>query len=253
MPDSAPAVSVIMPTHDARRYIAAAIDSVIAQTQADWELIVVDDASGDGTADLVQAYAARDARIRYVRNPRNLGVAATRNRALDLARGRYVAFLDSDDLWMPGKLRAQVAFLDQTRGAVSYGHYRRIDETGQAMGDVRPPAHIDYRAMLRSNFIGNLTGIFRRSELGDLRFVTAGHEDYLFWLDAMRRARTAAATPFDGPLASYRVLRGSRSANKLRAMAWQWRIYRDHLRLSVLHSAWLFLHYVFLALKKRSG
>lgn len=249
--DSGPAVSVVMPAHNARRFIGAAIESVVAQTIDDWELIVVDDASTDGTADIVQAFAWGDSRIRYIRNQCNVGVASTRNRALEMARGRYVAFLDSDDLWMPGKLQAQVTFLDTTEGTVSYGSYRRIDEDGRFLRYVQPPPTLDYRTMLRSNFIGNLTGIYRRAALADLRFERVGHEDYLFWLRAIRRAGTADATPSDEPLAAYRVARGSRSANKFRAMAWQWIIYRKHLALPMPYSSWLFLHYVFFAIAKR--
>ncbi|ARP96983.1 glycosyltransferase family 2 protein [Bordetella genomosp. 13] len=249
--NSDPVVSVVMPAHNARPYIGAAIDSVQAQTFGEWELIVIDDASTDGTADLVHTYAARDARIRLARNATNVGVAATRNKALEMARGRYVAFLDSDDLWMPDKLRAQVAFLDGTQGWVSYGDYRRIDENGATIGHVRAPARIDYPAMLRSNFIGNLTGIYRRDSLSDLRFTAIGHEDYVFWLDAVRRAGSAAATPADGPLAAYRVAAGSVSGNKLRALRWQWAIYRQHLGLPLPRSVWLFANYVFNAVAKR--
>lgn len=249
--DEQPAVSVVMPAYNARGSIDASIASVRAQTLADWELIVVDDGSSDGTRELVREYAAQDSRIKYVANPRNLGVAMTRNRGLDLARGRYIAFLDSDDLWMPGKLAAQVAFLDNTGIAISYGAYRRVDEASVILADVIPPAWVDYRAMLRSNFIGNLTGIYRREALGDLRFQALGHEDYLFWLNALRRVGLARATPFDGPIAAYRVAKGSRSANKLRAMGWQWAIYRKYLRLSLPSSIWFFFHYIFLALAKR--
>ncbi|SAI67109.1 glycosyl transferase family protein [Bordetella ansorpii] len=246
-----PAVSVVMPAYNARLSIGKAIESVRAQTLTDWELIVVDDASTDGTAELVREFAAGDERICHVVNAKNEGVALARNRALELARGRYVAFLDSDDLWMPGKLQAQVAFLDSSGGWVSYGSYRRVDEQGREIGFVQARDHVDYPAMLQSNFIGNLTGIYRREALPSLRFKVLGHEDYVFWLEAVRQAGTAVATPFDGPLAVYRVAAGSVSANKLRAIKWQWSVYRRQLGLPWPRSVWLFVHYIFFALAKR--
>jgi len=249
--DSAPAVSVVMPAHNAVRFIGAAIESVLAQTHADWELIVVDDASTDGTSNRARAYAERDARVRYISTTHNVGVAGARNLGLEMARGRYIAFLDSDDLWFPRKLELQVEFLDSSQGSVSYGNYVRIDEQGNVIGNVNAPARVDYRAMLRSNFIGNLTGIYRRAPLAALRFDAVGHEDYLFWLNAVRLTGPAAAPPTEAPLAAYRVGPTSISANKFRAMKWQWDIYRKHLGLPLPDSLCLFPQYIFFALKKR--
>ncbi|WP_170947155.1 glycosyltransferase family 2 protein [Bordetella genomosp. 2] len=246
-----PAVSIVMPAYNAGRFIGAAIDSVLAQTCQDWELIVVDDASTDGTAGLVRAYQQRDARIRHERQPRNQGVAAARNRALEMARGRYVAFLDSDDTWEPAKLARQLAFMEQSGAAISYAAYLRVDDDGRELSRVRVPAVVRYADMLTSNHIGNLTGIFRRAELADLRFEPVRHEDYLFWLHAIERVGEARATPSDEPLARYRASAGSLSGNKLRAAGWQWRIYRQTLGLSVARSAWLFACYAVNALRKR--
>ncbi|MCD0504148.1 glycosyltransferase family 2 protein [Bordetella petrii] len=251
MQPESPGVSIVMPAYNARRFIGAAIESVLAQTCPDWELIIVDDASTDDTAEVVRAYQRRDARIRYEKSVPNQGVAAARNRALDLARGRYVAFLDSDDLWEPAKLAQQMAFMDQTGTDISFASYLRIDEDGRERSRVQVPARVRYTDMLTSNHIGNLTGIFRRARLADLRFEPVRHEDYLFWLHAIERVGQARATPSDAPLARYRTSAGSLSGNKLRAAGWQWTIYRHVLGLSVPRSACLFVCYAVNALRKR--
>lgn len=251
--DSQPRVSIVMPAYNAARFIAEAIESVIAQTLPDWELIVVDDASTDDTAACVQACARRDARIHCVRNERNLGAAQTRNRAIDLARGRYIAFLDSDDVWLPHKLATQVAFMEKTGTPITYGDYLRIDEAGIRLGRVSAPPVLQYRDMLKSNFIGNLTGVYRRDRLSDLRCETGGHEDYLFWLRALRRLDARIfATPSDTPLACYRVAAESLSGNKLKAMAWQWTVYRRRLGLPIWSSLYYLGFYIFHALRKRA-
>lgn len=246
-----PTVSVVMPAYNARRFIGEAIQSVLDQTYGAWQLIVVDDASTDDTAEIVASYRRNDERISYVRNPGNLGVVHSRNRALELAQGKYVAFLDADDVWKPAKLAAQVAFMEQTGTSVSYGSYLRIDGDGRPVGKVVAPDGLSYDDMLKSNFIGNLTGIFRRADLSDLRFEDIRHEDYVFWLRALDKVGWARATPSCEPLAGYRVSAGSLSANKLKAARWQWTIYRSVLGLSILRSTSCFIWYAWFAMMKR--
>lgn len=246
--EEAPSVSIVMPAYNAQSYIKSAIDSVLGQTFQDWELLVVDDLSVDDTAEYVLSY--KDDRIRYLKNPRNLGAAQTRNRAIDAARGRYIAFLDSDDIWLPYKLAAQVALLDSGM-AISYGDYVRISEDGRLLAGVSVPAVLRYDDMLKSNFIGHLTGIYSKERLPDLRFEAGGHEDYVFWLRAVKIAGEIHATLPGTPLAQYRVVKNSLSSNKGKAMRWQWNIYRNVLKLPVLQSFYYFLFYIFNALRKR--
>ena len=134
---------------------------------------------------------------------------------------------------------------------VSYTAYQRVAEDGRALTMVVPPERVDYAGMLYSNRIGNLTGIYARS-LGDVAFQKMGHEDYVFWLDRVRRAGHAERVPDARPLAYYLVRGGSVSANKLRAAGWQWRIYREIELLNWPRSAWCMLHYMAHALLKRS-
>jgi len=245
-----PLVSVVMPVFNAEATLRRAMDSVLGQTHAELEVLAVDDGSRDASWSILKAYAAADPRVRAFKAASNGGVAAARNLALDAAAGQFVAFLDSDDAWHPEKLERQLATMRDTGARVSYTAFRRVGEDGRVLSDVIPPAEVTYADMLRSNHIGNLTGMYAR-DLGDTRFLRIGHEDYVFWLDRVRRAGRAVCVPSDEPLAWYLVRRSSVSSNKLRAARWQWRIYRDVEKLGWLASVHYMAFYVWHALAKR--
>ena len=243
-------VSVVMPAYNAGETIEASMRSVLDQDHADVELIVVDDCSRDDTWWRVQQLAAGDGRVRPLRQDRNFGVAAARNAGIAAATGRYIAFLDSDDRWHPAKLAIQLAHMQATGARVSYTAYQRVTPEGRTLSTVRPPPVVRYRDMLRSNCIGNLTGLYERS-LGDVRFRHIGHEDYAFWLEVVRLAGEAVGAGLAEPLAYYLVRPGSLSANKLRAAGWQWRIYREVERIGRLRAAGYLLQYAMRAVAKR--
>ena len=244
-----PLVSVVMPAYNAARYIESAVQSVIAQTYPNWELLIVNDASRDDTLALARSLADQEQRIRVFDQPKNAGVAAARNKALEHTQGRYIAFLDSDDLWEPEKLSRQVEFMEREAVTVCYSQYLRIDENGEALGRVIPPQKVGYQEMLKSNFIGNLTGIYNCEILGKERFSDFKHEDYVAWLALVRKA--GAAHGIEEILAKYRVYSGSTSSNKLRTIGWQWRIYRQTQSLGVIRSAILMVWYAIYAVIKR--
>jgi teichuronic acid biosynthesis glycosyltransferase TuaG len=246
----APTVSVIMPAHNAARFLDEAIGSVAAQTFTDWEMIVVDDDSADSTRAIVERWAASDRRIRLVRQSPQQGAAAARNRALAETRGRYVAFLDSDDLWRPEKLEAQVAFMRETGAVFSFAGYSVIDERGRPMGRaVRAPERVDYRFLLRNTIIGCLTVMLDRSRLGPLRMPShRQHEDLSLWYELLKRGVVAMGIPRD--LALYRVVRGSASRNKLRSALDMWRVYRDQERLSLPSAVLCYAQYAWNAFRK---
>ena len=239
-----------MPAYDAAATIGRSIGWVLAQSHHRLELVVVDDRSRDATWDVAQAAAGHDRRVRTLRLPANRGVAAARNAGIEAATGAYIAFLDSDDTWHPDKLRRQLAHMALSGATIGYAAYRRIDEHGRPLSLVCPPLRVDHADMLRSNRIGNLTGIYDRC-LGDGRFERIGHEDYAFWLGMVRRAGHALRLPDPAPVADYLVRRGSLSGDKLRAARWQWRIYRDHERLDPVRAGWYFAQYAGNAVLKR--
>jgi glycosyltransferase involved in cell wall biosynthesis len=252
-PGAGARVSVVMPVYNAEPTLAKAIGSVLGQTYRNLELLVVDDGSSDGSWAIVLDFARRDPRVRAIGPRRNGGVASARNTALDAATGSYVAFLDSDDWWHPQKLEAQLETLRATNAKVAYAGYRRVDEDGRDLSLVQPPDSLRYEDLLESNYIGHLTGLYRR-DIGEFRFLRIGHEDYAFWLAVLRAAGGAVKARHPEPLAYYTVRQGSLSSGKLRAARWQWRIYRDVAGLGRLAAARFMLHYVYHALaKRRSG
>jgi glycosyltransferase involved in cell wall biosynthesis len=249
MPSSV--VSVVMPVYNAEPWLRRSVESVLGQTHPSLELLAVDDGSSDGSWAMLEDCAAADARVRPIRLERNGGVAAARNAGIAAATGDYIAFLDSDDWWHPRKLEWQLAQMAAAGARVSYGPYDRVTPDGRLLSQVRPRPVVDYREMLKSNHIGHLTGMYERS-LGAAWFQRVGHEDYVFWLELVRRAGRAVCISAPEPLAWYLVRDGSVSSNKLRAAAWQWRIYREIEQLGRLASAVYMFHYTWHAVRKRS-
>lgn len=248
--DLRPLVSVIMPAYNAAETIWASMRSVLSQDYRNIELIVVDDCSRDGTLDLMDRIADHDTRARPVRLASNQGVAHARNAGIESATGQFIAFLDSDDCWHPGKLSAQMTYLQAADASIGYASYQRIDTCGRVLSIVVPPARVSHAQMLRSNHIGNLTAIYDR-RIGDGRFEKRGHEDYAFWLQMIKRAGHAFRLPGSAPVASYLVRPGSLSSGKLKAAHWQWRIYREVEHLGPVDAGWNFMHYIGNAMRKR--
>jgi teichuronic acid biosynthesis glycosyltransferase TuaG len=242
-------VSIIMPAYNAARFIEESINSVLVQTYADWELLVVDDCSKDHTKQLVERFAHQDQRIKVLTHTTNQGVIAARNLALTHAQGQYIAFLDSDDLWLPNKLQIQLQHLTRHNALICYAAYQRIDEKGALLANVTPPATVDYPTLLKGNEIGNLTGLYDCRVLGKEYFKAFRHEDYVAWLALVKRAGHAVGVAEQ--LGCYRVYSGSISSNKFKTLGWQWRIYRESERLGLLRSCWLMLHYGVRAIRKR--
>ena len=153
-------VSIITPVYACERYLAETIESVCAQTYPHWELLLADDCSPDGSAKIIEGYQLLDSRIRYIRLPKNSGAAAARNAALERARGRYIAYLDADDLWMPNKLERQLAFLEETGAVFSCCDYEKIDSDGRSLQKiVHMPREMTYEQYLRNTIIQTL--VFR--------------------------------------------------------------------------------------------
>ena len=243
-------VSVIMPMHNASRFIKDAIESVVAQTYSDWELLIVDDNSTDESAEIAREYASRNPKIRLLANDNPIGMpSAPRNVGVKAAQGRFIAFLDSDDLWFPQKLEQQLSLFKDNRTAIVYSNYEKIDEHGnRANRIVVAPEYVTYRKLLHGNVIGNLTGIYDTAKVGKALIKDIHHEDYAMWLYILKQGYNAQNT--GTTLAAYRVCQDSVSSNKLKAVSWQWNIYRQVEHLSWLRSARYMLSYAYKAFVK---
>ena len=251
-----PLVSVITPAYNSARFITETIKSVQTQTYPRWEMIVVDDGSQDNTRELVESKAEEDGRILLVRLSKNAGPAVARNTAMEKARGRYIAFLDSDDLWLPTKLEKQLASMQEKDAAFSFTSYRKIDETGKVLSAPAPiPSLIDYKGLLKNTVIGCLTVMLDRSKTGPLSMGNAqigrGQEDYVLWFRLLKSGHVAHGVQKD--LARYRLVQGSLSRDKLKAASRMWRLYRESEGLSIPYSAWCFFNYAGRAYLKIGG
>lgn len=235
-------VSIIMPTYNCAPFIEESIQSVLAQDYAAWELIIVDDCSKDNTREVVAPYLAKYPNIHYSCLNKNSGPAAARSAALKQVKGDYVAFLDSDDLWVPTKLSSQIAFMKKHQVPFSATGYELINEDGTTKGvALIPPAKTDYDKMLRLSCpVGNLTVMYDRRIIGDQQVpAIKKRNDFALWLQTLHK--TAACYGMPEVLAKYRLRSQSVSRNKLKLLPYHWHLYRHIEKLSVLQSVWYIL------------
>lgn len=219
-------VSIIMPSYNTARYIGDSIRSVLAQTYENWELLIVDDCSTDNTDEIIASFS--DDRIRFFKNERNAGAAVSRNRALREARGRWIAFLDSDDLWLPEKLKKQLAFMQKNGHAFSYTNYNEIDRCGKPLGvTVTGPKRITKSSMYRYCWPGCLTVMYDAEAVGLIQIADIKkNNDYAMWLKVCRKADCYL---LNENLAFYRRGReGSVSTQGILTMiGWHYRMFRE--------------------------
>lgn len=218
-------VSVIMPTYNCGSYIESSIQSVLEQTYQNWELWIVDDCSQDDTPRILEPYL-QDRRIRYICLEENGGPAAARNRGLQLAQGTYIAFLDSDDLWMPDKLERQIRFMESEGCDFSCTAYLKINEAGESLHEmVVPPKRIGYwKTFFLCNPIGNSTVLYRRDAFGLVQIPTIRkRNDFAMWLQMFRGG--AVCRGMETPLMRYRIRSGSVSSKKIALAKYHWQLY----------------------------
>jgi glycosyltransferase involved in cell wall biosynthesis len=242
--EKGPLVSIITPLFNAGTFISETLISVRQQSYSNWEHIIVDDASTDNSVSIAETFANNDARIKLIRSEQNLGAAVCRNKATDLAKGDFIAFLDSDDLWHPNKLTQQLKFMKETKCEVSFTNYLHIDENGELLQKrVKALAQLTYRKQRRNNYIGNLTGMYEVVKLGK---ITAPNirkrQDWAVWLEAIKRSGKPAMG-LQEDLAYYRIRSGSISANKWNLVKYNYSFYNTYLGYSKLKSAFFLLQF----------
>ncbi|MCH9049030.1 MAG: glycosyltransferase family 2 protein [Proteobacteria bacterium] len=242
-------VSIIMPAYNADKYIRDGIESVLSQTYQEWELLIVNDCSQDSTAKIVEEYCAQDDRIKFYHNEENSGPAMTRNNAINRAKGRFIAFLDSDDIWLPEKLDKQVSAMMAKRYPFTYTGYHRISEDGMIAGRrISVPEQLNYSQLLRNTAIVTSSVVLDIDAVGKIKMKNTYYDDYACWLDVMKRGIVAHCINED--LVEYRVASSSVSRNKINSAIQVWKTYRSIERLGLLTSAWCFAGYALNALQK---
>ena len=245
-------VSIITPCYNSSEFIQETIQSVQNQTYTKWQLLIIDDCSADNSTELIEKLAESDSRITLIKNTVNLGAAETRNKGLDAAEGRFIAFLDSDDLWAPEKLEKQLLFMKTNKYPIVFTAYNLVDEHGVSMNQIIQTVKVlDYSSYLKNTIIGMSTSLIDRELAGsDFRFHNIRtRQDTFLWISLLRTGLKAYG--MSEILASYRVRRDSISANKWKAAKQTWFVYYHLEKLGLLKSLYYFSHYMFNAIKKR--
>lgn len=221
-----PLISIITPSYNSEKFIAEAIKSVQTQSYTNWELLITDDCSTDQTVNLVMEIAKQDPRIKLSQLERNSGAGIARETAVAKAQGRYIAFLDADDLWKPQKLEKQINFLIKNNSPFTFSFYDCIDEAGNPLNKtVEAPKRVSYRQLFFCNYVGNLTGIYDAEYFGKITIsAIRKRQDWMLWLTILKKIKTAQPVP--EILASYRIRQDSISASKLNLIQHNFAVYR---------------------------
>jgi len=242
-------VSIITPSYNSEKFISKTIDSVLLQVYKHWEMIIVDDCSSDNSNQIIEKYCIKDSRIKLIKLPKNQGAAIARNKAIEESNGRFIAFLDADDLWYPDKLTIQLEFMTANSLAFTYSSYDLIDEIEEPLGQFLTKENLTYNCLLKTNSIGCLTAIYDTHKLGKLCMpVISKRQDYALWLVILKQIN--CATGIVKPLATYRIRTKSISSNKMTSAMYQWKIYRNIEKISIIKSAYYFILYTFNGIKK---
>ncbi|WP_108245598.1 glycosyltransferase family 2 protein [Muricauda brasiliensis] len=241
-------VSIVTPVYNSEKYLAQNIKSVQLQTHTSLEHILVDDCSTDNSAQIIKHFAEKDNRIRYVKLSENSGAGVARNKAIELAKGDYIAFLDSDDLWYPDKLKKQLAFMQANNYPFTFTAYDKIDIAGKLLGkQVNAKRKVTYKSALYKNPIGCLTVIYSISFFGKQYMPKIRkRQDYALWLKLLKKTD---AYGIQQCLSSYRVGNESISSNKFKLLTYEWRIYRDIEGLSRMKSVFYLISAILIKLK----
>lgn len=237
---SMPLISIITPCYNCEQYIAETIESVLAQTYTNWEMLITDDCSNDQSPEILNSYAQRDKRINIIRHEQNWGAAKARNSAIELSQGEYIAFLDSDDLWTPQKLEKQLSFMQKECCDFSFTRYEHIDETGTPLGKTAKVINkLTYRQMMFHDFVGCLTVMYKQNLNNkiyspDLR----NCNDYALFLKILKHTKNAMG--YNENLAKYRIVKNSLSRNKMNKLPSFIEMMTKHEKQNIL-SAWFLL------------
>lgn len=245
-------VSIIIPVYNAEKYIRDTVASVQAQTYENWEILMIEDSSADNSRQVTEELAAMDPERIHAFSKENEGAAKARNFGLAKATGRFIAYLDADDLWSPDKLEKQLAYMEENKASFCFSGYEFADEEGEGTGKVvRVPRTLSYKEALKNTTIFTSTVIFDTEKIPreNLEMPDIKSEDTALWFKVLRTGILAYG--LDENLVRYRRVGGSLSSNKLEALRRIWNLYRKSEHLSVPYSIYNFVFWAIRAVKRR--
>ena len=246
-----PLVSIITPVYNAERFLSDTIKSVQNQTYKNWEILLIDDCSKDNSAQIIKEFQKYDNRIKYIKLKKNSGASVSRNEGIRNAKGRFIAFVDSDDIWKPEKLEIQIKYMLKENLGFTFTSYRYMKENGELTNKIaKAPSKINYSGLLKNTIIGCSTVVIDREivDYFEMPLVRRG-QDTATWLQILRKEKYAYGIEQD--LVNYRLVGESLSSNKIKALKRTWNTYRNVEKLGLLKSSYVFCFYVFNAIKKR--
>ncbi|WP_026727299.1 glycosyltransferase family 2 protein [Flavobacterium denitrificans] len=238
-------VSIIVPTYNTEKFIRQTIESVQSQSYTNWEMILVDDASTDQTVAIIGEFAQNDNRIKLFKLEKNSGNGFARNIALEKASGKYIAYLDADDLWFPEKLEKQIRFLKTNNLPFTFSFYDCIDDEGNNLNRrVETPVPLTYNQLFFCNYVGNLTAIYDVEFFEKIKLEsTQKRQDWRLWLTVLKQIKTAEAIPES--LAFYRIRKDSISSSKFKLIKHNFGVYREFHGYNFVFSVLLMMRFLF--------
>ncbi|MHC0439595.1 glycosyltransferase family 2 protein [Flavobacterium sp. 3-210] len=238
-------VSIIVPTYNTEKFIRLTIESVQNQTYKNWEMILADDASTDKTVAIIEEFAQKDSRIKLFKSLENRGNGFARNNALEKATGKYIAYLDADDLWFPEKLEKQIEFLKTNNQYFTFSFYDSIDEEGNDLNRrVESPNPLTYNELFFCNYVGNLTAIYDADYFGKIILETSQkRQDWRIWLTILKQIKIAKPVP--EPLAFYRIRKDSVSSSKFKLIKHNFGVYKEFHGYNLVYSVLLMIRFLF--------
>ncbi|MDH0674526.1 glycosyltransferase family 2 protein [Empedobacter sp. GD03861] len=241
-------VSIITPCYNSEKYIADTYNSIKSQSYKNWEWIIVDDCSSDKSVEIIQSF--NDNRIKLIIQSKNQGAAYSRNLALNKAKGRFITFLDSDDLWLPNFLEITINYLLENNEELVYSSYKRVDENLKPLlADFIAVDKVDRNRILYNCPIPMLTSVYDSKRIGKIPVPDVElREDHAMWIDLLGKIKYARA--INESLAIYRIRNNSVSRNKLRIAKKQYDVYRNYLKMNIFKSSYYTFFWAMNGLKK---
>ncbi|MBI9052574.1 MAG: glycosyltransferase family 2 protein [Bacteroidales bacterium] len=244
-------VSIITPSYNSTSFISETIESVLAQTYDNWEMTIIDDASQDNSVDIIENFVKADARITLIKLDKNVGAGDARNRGIEKARGKYIAFLDSDDVWHEEKLEIQIKLMEDSQTPISFTGYTIMDEPLiKSKSIINVPQSVDLKEYLKTTIIGMSTAIINRDIVGEFKLSSIRtRQDGVLWIELLKKGYTAIGLNMQ--LTKYRSRKNSISANKLKAIKRIWYIYRKYAGLNLFYTFYYFMFYIINNIQRR--